>query len=96
MFPTVCRVEANTSAIVPTIKYSDRLKKLYCEITFDIILLFGLTELQAQIAFVDLSVSPSFRANSPPAKLTMHMTQGKEERCVFKASFCAMCEGADP
>ncbi|KAJ2936972.1 hypothetical protein H1R20_g123, partial [Candolleomyces eurysporus] len=37
------------------VKYSERLKKLYCEITFDVILLFGLTELQAQIAFVDSS-----------------------------------------
>jgi hypothetical protein len=64
MFPTVCRVEANTSAVTPRIKYSERLKRLYYEITFDVILLFGLTELQAQIAYTDSSVTQGIRKDT--------------------------------
>lgn len=64
MFSTLCYIEADTSQISQTLKPhrspggSKKKKKSYYIMEFDVVLLFGLTELKAQIAWKE-GVSPS-------------------------------------
>lgn len=51
MFPVVCTVEADTSAVKLEELRSGATGSTYYRLEFEIILLFGLTELQAQIAW---------------------------------------------
>jgi hypothetical protein len=48
-FPTVCTVEVNTSFLPIQMNTSNGAR--YYEAAFDVVLLFGLTELKAQIAY---------------------------------------------
>ncbi|KAJ2916656.1 hypothetical protein MD484_g3731, partial [Candolleomyces efflorescens] len=52
-YQPVCIVEADTSLVKPEILYSRETRSHYYMISFDIILQFGLTELKAQIAYID-------------------------------------------
>ncbi|KAF6752176.1 hypothetical protein DFP72DRAFT_905128 [Ephemerocybe angulata] len=61
LYPSVCVVEADTSSVQSTIKTSASGLK-YHEINFDVILLFGLTELKAQIAYIQNGVERRGRA----------------------------------
>ena len=49
-YEQVCTVEADTSTIVPTKKKSPA-GETYYTMSYEIVLLFGLTELKAQIAY---------------------------------------------
>ncbi|KAF6752177.1 hypothetical protein DFP72DRAFT_905143 [Ephemerocybe angulata] len=51
LYPTVCTVKADTSILKPKVSASPTGKK-YHEIFYDVILMFGLTELKAQIAYM--------------------------------------------
>ncbi|KDR69801.1 hypothetical protein GALMADRAFT_145198 [Galerina marginata CBS 339.88] len=56
MFSTLCRVEGDTSLVVVSPKVSRNRISTYYEIEFDIILSLGLTELKAQIAWIENGV----------------------------------------
>ena len=58
-YPTVCAIEADTSLVRPKKKVS-RHGATYYEISFQIALLFGLTELKAQIVYKE-NVSEMFQ-----------------------------------
>ncbi|KAJ2922254.1 hypothetical protein H1R20_g14838, partial [Candolleomyces eurysporus] len=47
----VCTVKADTSSVKPEVIFSPHNRSLYCKISFDIVLQFGMTELKAQIAY---------------------------------------------
>ena len=55
-YQPVCIVEADTSLVKPEILYSRETRSHYYMISFDIILQFGLTELKAQIGYIDSQV----------------------------------------
>jgi hypothetical protein len=69
MFSTLCTIEADTSQISETLEPHrsrmalagrQRIVQTYYRMQFDIILSFGLTELKAQIAWME-DVGPSYR-----------------------------------
>ena len=51
MFPTICSIEADTSSVEKVARLSCS-GALYYTISFDVVLLFGLTELKAQISYL--------------------------------------------
>ncbi|KAF5317360.1 hypothetical protein D9611_003531 [Ephemerocybe angulata] len=55
LYPAVCTVKADTSSLTPRVRTSPRGLKYYA-ISFDVVLLFGLTELKAQIAYKENGV----------------------------------------
>ncbi|KAF6748676.1 hypothetical protein DFP72DRAFT_915785 [Ephemerocybe angulata] len=55
LYPAVCTVKADTSSLTPRVRTSPRGLKYYT-ISFDVVLLFGLTELKAQIAYKENGV----------------------------------------
>jgi hypothetical protein len=58
-YPVVCTIEADTSLVQPKKKVS-RYGTTYYEISFQIAILFGLTELKAQIIYKE-NVSAMFK-----------------------------------
>ncbi|KAJ3523685.1 hypothetical protein NMY22_g11333 [Coprinellus aureogranulatus] len=54
-FRTLCTVEADISRVRPTLR-RDSVGGMYYEVTFDVVLLFGLTELKAQVEYVENGV----------------------------------------
>jgi hypothetical protein len=60
MYSTLCHIEADLSQMCRTLKprRSSGAGKLYYSIDYDVVLLFGLTELKAQIAWEEQVRSP--------------------------------------
>ncbi|KAF6752161.1 hypothetical protein DFP72DRAFT_1171705 [Ephemerocybe angulata] len=54
-FAAVCKVEADTSAVTPSVR-ENAAGETYYEIRFSVVLLFGLTELKAQVAYEENGV----------------------------------------
>ena len=52
-FNVVCTVKADTSSVKPQVLYSEKTKVRYYKVDYDIVLLLGLTELKAQIAYLE-------------------------------------------
>lgn len=52
-YQAVCTVAVDTSSVKPDLEYSEEKKSYYCLISFEVVLLFGLTELKAQIAYCE-------------------------------------------
>ncbi|KAJ3513953.1 hypothetical protein NMY22_g14895 [Coprinellus aureogranulatus] len=55
-YRTLCKVEADISKVRPTVR-KDASGETYYDVVFDIVLLFGLTELKAQVAYVENGVA---------------------------------------
>ena len=49
----MCTIEADVTAVEKTMKYNDTTGSYYYQTRFSIVLLFGLTELKAQIAYME-------------------------------------------
>jgi len=80
----VCKVEADLSAVHRSIEFNARTGMPYYTMSFDIVLLFGLTELKAQVAYLE-NVSGSEMASRcvQTDQLSLHSTsivQGVERR----------------
>jgi hypothetical protein len=93
MYSTLCYIEADTSQICRTLKprRSSGAGRPYYSIHYDVIVLFGLTELKAQIAWQEQVRSP---IHLQVLRLTLisYLAKGQEKRCVLLFWGVMKCE----
>lgn len=79
MFDLLCKVDFETGRIKP-VRQTSGSGVAYYKIDYDVVLLFGLTEIKAQVAWKE-NVSSSLYAMCKV--LTDLALQGREKRCVL-------------
>ncbi|KAJ7157455.1 hypothetical protein C8R46DRAFT_1178680 [Mycena filopes] len=79
-YPVLCMVHADTSQISRTLKPQHGQSGIYYRLEFDVVLSLGLTELKAQIAWIENGVEKRYAHILPiPARILNYFTRGPAE-----------------